>query len=449
MQARRTLILALGLCWASGVVHAEPAPGRLAFTGLLEGPLAPARAELLERLLLDELDGYDSFRVVDSSGNALDQRLLASEALRAAQLKNEGVDLLLRFQYGPAIKKLEQAISVFEARLVALPDYELLHDALLAKAEALFLSGEKTAARATVKNLLALSPKTRPTTKTHEKGFVALYDRAKTELEAVGRIQVSCDPPGCTIQVDGQKLGPAPLYATRILPGRHYVVASWSNGVKLAIVQVPPGGEARANLSREGPAEATRQELRTALERKVGLAEVQALTQRIAGLAQAKQVLVAAVRADAEGLPFLLVGLHAQSGAPNKVVRLPLPEALDDVALARDVRRLGAALFVEPKPGEWDLAQDGAARSAPGMAAVLYGGLTEAPRFVSGDEPPPEEGLLPSEKLALPVEAEPSPLETWWFWTIVGVVVVGAAVGTVALTSGSDPTSTRFEVRLP
>lgn len=450
MRPRRTLIpLAALLLGTPSAQAADPsAPTRLAFTPLVEGPLPPARAELLERLLLDELDGYDSFRVVDAAGNALDQRLLALEAQRATELKNEGVDLLLRFQYAPAIKKLEAAISVFEARLVALPDYELLHDALLAKAEALYHSGEKSAARAAVKNLLALSPRTRPTAKTHEKAFVALYDKAKGELEAVGRIQVGCEIPGCTIQIDGQKLGPAPLYATRILPGRHYIVATWSNAVQVAIVQVPPGGEAKAQIRREGPAEEARRELRAALERKGGLAEVQVIGQRIAALAQAQQVLVAAVRTDPEGQDYLLVGLHEDDGSPTKIVRLPLPASVDDATLATDVRRLGAALFVEQKRGELDLAPDGAARSAPGIAALLYGGGGDIPRFIVG-EVPPEEGVLPSEKLKVEPEAEPSPLETWWFWTIVGVVAASAAVGTVVLVSGGDPTTTRFEVRLP
>src|SRR5687767_10818651 len=80
---RRVVTLLVGLLCGS-TARADPA--RLAWVGLERGPLPPAEAEQLEKLLIDELDGYDSFRLVDASGHALDARLLASEAALVARL---------------------------------------------------------------------------------------------------------------------------------------------------------------------------------------------------------------------------------------------------------------------------------------------------------------------------------------------------------------------------
>jgi len=47
----------------------------------------------------------------------------------------------------------------------------------------------------------------------------------------------------------------------------------------------------------------------------------------------------------------------------------------------------------------------------------------------------PHEGGAANERAA----SGPAVYETWWFWTIVGAVIVGGAVGIVLATSGDDP----------
>src|SRR5688572_32116809 len=112
----RYLTLFVGLlCGGASTARADPA--RLAWVGLERGVLPPKEAEQLEKLLIDELDGYDSFRLVDASGHALDARLLAAEAALVARLQDDGINLALEFNTAPAIKKYDQAIAVFEARL--------------------------------------------------------------------------------------------------------------------------------------------------------------------------------------------------------------------------------------------------------------------------------------------------------------------------------------------
>src|SRR5437016_4802187 len=123
-----------GLSTWSSVAHANgKGPRKLAFVGLLRGPMAPARAEALEQLLL--------------------------------------------------------------------------HEALLAKAEALDQSGKSSAALETLKQLASLSPKKVPTKKTHPPKFVALWERAQKELGSVGRIAIDADEPAPILLLDGKHLG--------------------------------------------------------------------------------------------------------------------------------------------------------------------------------------------------------------------------------------------------
>src|SRR5690606_33898165 len=140
--------------------------------------------------ILDDLDGYDSFRLVDASGNALDARLLAAEAALVARLKDQGINDALEFNTARALKRLNQAIAVFESRLVQLQDYELLHDTLLARAETEFQAGSKSAAKTRLKLLATLAPKRFPTPKTHPAALVKLWNDAKDQLGAAGRINV-------------------------------------------------------------------------------------------------------------------------------------------------------------------------------------------------------------------------------------------------------------------
>src|ERR1700704_6551862 len=108
-------------------------------------------------------EGFPHLRRLDAGGNALDERLLGYEASRAAKLIDEGVDHLLHFRHKKAIERLDKAIEVFETRLTSLHDFEILDEALLAKAEALDQSGKPQAALETLKQLASLTPRKIPT----------------------------------------------------------------------------------------------------------------------------------------------------------------------------------------------------------------------------------------------------------------------------------------------
>ncbi|MEQ8985344.1 MAG: hypothetical protein RL846_45805 [Deltaproteobacteria bacterium] len=431
-------------------VYGKNKPRRYAWVGLERGPLAPKAARQLETLLVDELDGYDRFRLVDASGHALDKRLLADDAALVSKLKNQGVDLFLRFKHKSALKKLDKAISIFESRLVTLEDYELLHDAMLAKAEAQYQSGEHGAAKATLKNLIALGPKLAPTSRTHPAKFVRLWDAAKRETGAVGRIEIECADPGCLIQVDGQRLGEAPLVATRILPGQHYVVATWPHGVLKTTVRVAAGRATQVRLERTGPAEEARRAMLEVVQRRRGAEAAEPFASRVASLARGWTTLVGAVKKGTDDRLWLFIARHGSGGPLKSVGRVPLDPVIDSERVARNVKRLCAGLFVDQRADIFSIDDDGAFTATPAVTEAMYASRSAdaVDLDVSPPPPPPPGGSLVTGAVTEPPDDDDALIGQWWFWAIVGAAAVGGVVAGVVLLS-PDPATTKFEVRLP
>lgn len=475
MSARGLTVVALASLLFSAPVFAKEKTKKLAWAGIHRGPIAPARAAALEALLLDELDGYESFRLVDAAGGSLDDRVLAADAARAERLIDDGVDLLLNFKDKKAITKFDQAIEVFESRLTSLRDHEKLHEALLAKAEAHFQSGNRTAATETLKNLAALSPKRVPNKKTHPAKFVALWDRALEELGAPGRVMIDAEDPACTIIFDGKPLGNAPGEISQVLPGKHYVVARWPFFVRAEAVQVGPGREVRMKLDRAGPAESARVGLLETIEKKLGTGDAVSRARRVADLATADEVLTGMVREEG-GSEQLVLAKHGSDGAVDAIVAVSLQNGIDSEAMSIAVRQLGAVLFVEKRVGELEI-DGGEVRSSQGLTAALFGrsgsggSAAIVARDPPGDRPPPVErpAAQPQTDRELPgivaaqsedrealIEA-PAAIETevdrpitkeWWFWVGVGAAVVGVAVVSGSILLRPDPSSTEVEVVL-
>lgn len=490
-----SMAMALQLPFATRADGAKT-PRRIAWAGIARGPLSPQQLDALEALIVDDLDGYDSFRLVDAGGNALDDRLLAQEAARVAHLLDEGIDHLLNFKHKQAIQRIDQAIDVFETRLTPLRDQELLHDALLAKAEALQQSGRSASALEALRQLAALSPKRVPSKKTHPARFVALWENAKATLGLPGQLRITTEEPSCTLLLDGQPLGSTPITATSVTPGRHYLVARWSFFVILKSVQVAPGRELSVEITREGPADQARRALLETIVQRQGIDGSIAHAKRIADLSDAEEVIVAAVRSEG-GEMSLLVARHDARGNPEAIARMPLSEDIGGERTSTSVRKLGTALFVDKKDGEFDLGVDGSAVSTSGLSVLLYGRGTgelrndaspgdlspaehAAPdgresavtRERAGHDAPRSEGrgevpqpVTSSGRPQVAPEPQPARLEIlpppatriegrpltkeWWFWAAVGVTFVGAMVVGGAIVLQPEAESTTIEIVLP
>jgi hypothetical protein len=439
----RCLLLIAPLAWALlGPVAAVRAaqPERLTWAGLVPGPLAPAEAERLERALLGALLAEPSLRLVDAGGTALDPRLDAEARATVEARRDQGVDAFLRFEHDVAEARLEEAVRLFETRLLHSDGHALLHDALLARAESEFAAGRRASARSTLSQLAALRPKQLPSRATHPAPFVALWEKTVAELGAVGRIAITASEPGCEVSVDGQALGQAPIDATRIPPGRHFVVGRWIDGARIEAVQVEPGQEARVQLRRASPADAARRALREAVAARLGVEAAADAAVELPPLSQSSGVLMGALRKDPAGRPHLLLARLARDGSVAAVVRT---RVADEQAPMEQLRRAIRALLEAPQGGELELTTEGAAIARAGLAMLLFGGLPRALEpagsaegFVwPGDAPPP---VVPP--LAL--------TSRWWFWALIASAVAGAAAG-AALALREEPDRTRFEVSFP
>ncbi|MCK6552292.1 PEGA domain-containing protein [Myxococcota bacterium] len=443
--------------------------GKVAWIGVARGPLAPAHGALLESLVLDELDGYDSFRIVDAGGGTLDDRLLGAEAARMSKLVDEAVDHLLHFRAKQALERVDAAIQIFESRLLPLSDYELLHEALVVRAEALAELGKGGAAVEALKSLAALSPKKPPSKKTHAPKIVELWERATAEKPRLGVLRVQVAEPGATISVDGKALGRAPVEVPKLPPGRHYVVARWSSSIVLEAVQLGAGRELTVELARRGPAEEARRGILDVIDARTGADRAIALAKRVRELSSADDVLVAGVRAEAKG-PMLHLARHGAAGRIEAVVRVPIPASADGEGTAIAVRRAAAAMFVDRRTGFVDITDAGDARLGSELAAALYGkaasgAVTLAPATAAdwarakdaddaADLPMGDASVAPDDAPALVREAprtddDGGVTSAWWFWAALGAVVVaGAAVGGAVLLA-PDPTTTTLQLDLP
>ncbi len=77
--------------------------------------------------------------------------------------------------------------------------------------------------------------------------------------------------------------------------------------------------------------------------------------------------------------------------------------------------------------------------SAPPPAAYPPGAYGQTPGYPPGPDGQQPAGTLVAQPGPPPPAAEPGPFYTrWWFWTIVGAVVVGGVVTAVVLSSGTQ-----------
>lgn len=437
--------------------------------GLARGPVAPAKAAELESALFEALSGYKSLHLVDAAGHALDDRPLAKDAAAVSRLLADGIDDLLKLRTTRSLEKLDKAIALFEAKLTPLRDHELLHEALMARAESQFEAGQRETAKTTLKRLAALAPRRAPSAKTHDAEFVKLFKAAQAGLGPTGKIDVSTEPTGAIIIIDGRTLGAAPLTTAPLGPGKHYVVARWPAFTVTKAVQLGAGSTMSLRLEREGPAERLRQDMLTSIERRRGAEAASKAAAKIATVAEAREVLVAGVRrAKPKGFAIYLAR-HDANGDVIASGRVAYTGAKRD---DKNLARLTAAFFVDGREGEFEIAPSGAAQPATDVTRGLFGGrradLDEAdlpdgeaevpvldedgPTEVAGivATATPTAALMTSTATLAAIPAEPDEPVTsnWWFWAIVGVVAAGAAAGgVVALSPGAS--STTINVNLP
>ncbi len=449
------ILLAL-LLVSSSATAAEPAIARrTAWIGLVPGTLSPLEAGALEDALVRALAKDERLLLVDAAGHPLGPVSQRQDLARADALRKEGVDQLLRQRFDAARERLEQAVLLFESQLLATADHAVLHDALLAEAEALVGGGQRQQAKTMLRRLAALKPTVVPTLRTHPRAFVDLWEEASRSLGSPGRLSISTDPPGAELIVDGVRAGRSPLELKGVLPGTHAVAAVLHDFLILSTVQVTSGKRAELRLSRKGPADDLKKEMLESAAARLGTKVVAERFLRVGTMASAEEALVAAAREE-DGAIVLVLARHGDDG---RVLRAASQkQASEGAGIGFDVGRLLEVLYAPEGPRGAVLA--GAQTLAyPGLGDAIYSpgksllvppelprvrtGPDAAPTEVPRDELPP--GAIPPP----PPEESPSLVSRWWFWTIIGAVAVAGGGIAIAAAGRPAPTQTIIDVVLP
>jgi len=434
------VLFGLGLP-VSGLAKGSPAV-RTVWVGLQRGPLSPADAEKLETELVLSIGKQKQLRLVDVSGGALSDKALAHHAGGLAKLIDQGIDLLLGLKAKQAVEKLDRAIKLFEAQLTPLRDHELLHDAMLAKAEAQMVLKQRETAKNTLKRLAALKPKQAPSRNTHERPFVKLWESAKSDLGHKGSIEVHSQPPGALIQVDGRPSGSAPITAQTLHAGRHYVVARWPSQVIAKMVQLSPGQNLLVEIKASGPSHRIKRDLMSSKIHRLPPARLAKEVHKLSRIAEAKRVLIGSVFKK-DKLTYLTISRFDDQGTL----------IAKGMASLKNIKRLIDAITDASIKGHFELLPDGSigkkseAELLPNTedpeAEIVMTSSTADNQIALAE--PQLIDTAPSATEETQVEAKPS----WWLWAGIGLVILaGAGTGGVMLLTPPAQT-TEVQVNLP
>ena len=441
------VILSVSPAFVSTTAHADE---RTVWFTLDRGPLAPSKADKLEMELVTALGQQKSTLMVDVSGGALSERALTNHASGLAKLIDEGISLLLSLKSERAIEKLERAIKLFEARLTPLRNHELLHDAMLAKAEAEMIQKKTQLAKTSLKKLAALKPAQAPTKNTHEPKFVKLWEDAISDLGYQGTIEIETSPGRAYIQVDGRPIGPAPVTTEALHAGRHHLVARWPSTVVTKTVQLSPGQNLYVQLKPSGPAHKIKSDLLAQNMKFVSGPRLQTSFRRICKIADAKGLLTGKIRKSG-GKEYIIISRYRQDGSFHAKVAAEI-ELLNKVV----------AIIANPKTkGEFELKADGTQGPIPKMAEVTEeqsSAQAAVNQEVTSDTsvtapPAPSVDNLSTNNLVQPPPVQTTEVSSdssngWLVWTLVGLAVVGAGAASAVLFV-PDAQETAFTISLP
>lgn len=338
-------------------------------------------------------------------GQVARQRLTeAASLLESGRQSYENVEL------GDAITALTASIEAFEGAAGALEDPGAFGDALLFLGAAQTLSDQSTEARRTFARLHVLDPRRRPDPNVFPPDIVSRFERAapRDARNPTASIEVTSEPAGAEVFVDGVARGPAPATATNLVGGQHMVrVVMPGHATFFEMVNVRAGGSTSVRATLEAGASA--ETLAGALGR---LQEGGSLETALRSLGRALDVDL-----------LLVLGISGQPGD------LAIDGAAYDTSSGRRL-------------AHQTVTASGTAEDIDGAVEQLTAQLTR-----SGLQSVGASSVLPrvgprrrrAERRQGPEGGgSPAIYERWWFWTAVGVVAVGATVGIVAAASSGE-----------
>lgn len=337
---------------------------------------------------------------------------------RARQELEQGRQAYLNLELDQAIALLTAAVTDFDATAAALEDPEDLGQALLFLGASYAFNGQQRDATRVFSRLHVQMPHIVPDPNVFPPDVTTRFDAARPRDAASpgASIAIETDPPGAIAYVDFVARGVTPMTVTGLIGGDHVVRvtrAGATPSVSTVTVRPRASGSTSAFLVDDD---------------------------RTSGLHEA----IAAIRdADPSGAP---------EGSPVRqvadilnveriaVIRVSAADSEDQVRIELMVYDITTGRRLVRGSGT---APTGVGQLESSVHHIVSGALENAFRMdttpVEAPPPPPVDDESPIE--APPPPPEHSIAEEWWFWTLIGgVVVVGVAVG-VGVGVGSQGTT--------
>lgn len=351
---------------------------------------------------------------------------------RAASLVENGNDWLNK---DPAVYPnfREEALSRYQTAydmLLASPggaDARLLGHAAKGLGVAKLLTGtQQEAARLMRQSLLVY-----PTQSSVEYAYTPEAQEAfeqvvrDTAAEASGSIQLKTMPDGAEVFVGGKLQGYAPLTINNLTAGEHYVTVFADGHWKWAeFVSVPAGGTVERVVELAvAPSLPVLQSTLKEVQRKWSAKGAGAAAENLKGAANADEVILLRIDKNKQG-EFILDGF---------VSRLSGEVAPASATIAPDARFLdNIRLFLEGQTGAGTVPDSTATPLS--MPLIRSVALPVSGNLGTTDVIDPNSQLFNTGG-----EEDESIINEWWFWTLIGVGVAGAAVAiAVPLTLGDE-----------
>lgn len=389
---------------------------------IVSAPMDPSldalatRAGSAARAALRQIEGVD-WRTPDQRFLGYDDSAL-SVLERAREQLDAGRAAYLQLELDQAIQQLEGAVENFDAAAAALEDPNDLGQALLFLGASHAFNDQRREAQAIFARLHTQMPHIVPDPNTFPPEVVQMYERSRPRdaRNPQGTISIDSNPQGAIAYVDFLARGRTPINVDGLIGGAHVVRVTRPGATPF--VETLEARRGRASTSNAYLVDSPDLE---------GLAES---LDEIPGAGVDRLDATNPIAQVASTLQLDKIGVIRVSSAGGNQVSLELL-LFDATTGRRLVRGQGSA---PTGVGELEAAVTSAVTGAfrAALNPAQSGDEERIPAIGDGEHPIVDDSQTPS--------GPPTPIiEEWWFWTIIGVVVLGgiaAGIGIGVATQG-------------
>lgn len=379
-------------------------------------------ARELDTTLRDVMAAHPRFSITaaDHMLNGHDQQA-AEELQEARRLFDSGREAYINLDLEGAIDNFGEALEIYGEQVAHVSDLNEISECLLHMGAAEILLGRSRQARDYFRRLLLIDPERRPDPDVFPPPVTDAFEREASRISRIrqGDLRISTVPEGANVFVDGIFQGPSPQELSSFRAGEHYVRVRLQGYVEQGeVVEISRRRSTDVEFELESTPEGP-------------------------GIEEALMDLATEMGESPASGTRTVVEIGALLGV-EMLATAYVSRADDGVVVQLNIWDIDGALSVESEQvGPFE--NDGvivAGDTTPSFEELLTSAWTAMNVEQVEDEPVVEPPPPPP-----PIESPPI-WRRWWFWTIIGVVVVGAGVGLgVGLgTASQEPGLTQGEV---